>query len=390
MFVCANILFVYFSSVTLTLREDIDPNLYSKSQKTHQITINLKDIYEDDLFDSYKKETPYIQSTIETRPLPQPPRPQALRPPEAQKPVFLDPLNVTLRGIIVTSQNESLNTAIISDNKTDVEGLYKVGDKIQDSQLIRIFNNKIVLLRSNGQQEVLYMRDQEAQSDPRFAQIQNWHTAITMKNPVEYTIYPEAFLKRVENLSHFIELLNLTTAYEKGVPIGTHVGTIEPQTLGSYLGLRTGDMIMAINKKPVSTTDDRLVVYKQITQSSLPLTVTVDLLRGKKPISLAYTVEQLKIELIKSQPLNMNGKIKQAQSPTVPTIQSEQLDPNKGISTFDKDLLNQESFDQDMVFDDEIAFLNKIKERDAFLMVQNNLISDTQHNPFSDQKQDFV
>jgi type II secretory pathway component PulC len=388
LFLCANPLFVYFSSVTLIQREDIDPNLYSKSQKNHQITINLKDIYENDLFDSYKKEVPYIQSTIQQRPIPQPPRPQTLRPPEPQKPVFLDPLNVTLHGIIVTSQNESLNTAIISDNKTDMEALYKVGDKIQDSQLIRIFNNKIVLLRSNGQQEVLYMREQEAQSDPRFAQIQNWHTAITMKNQAEYLIYPEAFIKRVENLSHFIELLNLTTAYDKGIPIGTHVGNIEPQTLGSYLGVRTGDMIMAINKKGVSTTNDRLSVYKQITQSELPLIVTVDLLRGKRAMTLTYTIEQSKIELIKSNNFTSNEKIKSSQLPSVPTIQNEPADQaTEMITPSSEESFNEEGFiDQAALENDEIVFLNKIKERDAFLMIQNNSVSDTT----SGLKRDFV
>lgn len=384
-FLCANLLFVYLSSVTLVQREDIDPNLYSKFQKSTQININLKEIYENDLFDSYKKEVPYIQSTIQQKPIPQPPRPQTLRPPEPQKPVFLDPLNVTLRGIIVVSQNESLNTAIISDNKTDIESLYTVGDKIQDSQLIRIFNNKIVLLRSNGQQEVLYMREQEAQSDPRFAQIQNWHTAIIMKNPSEYTIHPEAFIKRVENLSHFIELLNLTTAYDKGIPIGTHVGTIEPQTLGSYLGLRTGDMIMAINQTGVATTNDRLTVYKQITQSPLPLIVKVDLLRGKRPITLMYTIEKSKIELIKSGTLVDNEKIKSHIQP-IPKIQNV---PLEGIetNTDSPESLNEENFiDQANQENDEILFLNKIKERDAFLMIQNDSVSKTT----SSLKRDFV
>lgn len=384
-FLCANLLFVYLSNVTLVQREDIDPNLYSKLQKSTQININLKEIYENDLFDSYKKEVPYIQSTIQQKPIPQPPRPQTLRPPEPQKPVFLDPLNVTLHGIIVVSENETLNTAIISDNKTDIESLYTIGDKIQDSQLIRIFNNKIVLLRSNGQQEVLYMREQEAQSDPRFAQIQNWHTAIIMKNPSEYTIHPEAFIKRVENLSHFIELLNLTTAYDKGIPIGTHVGTIEPQTLGSYLGLRTGDMIMAINQTGVATTNDRLTVYKQITQSPLPLIVKVDLLRGKRPITLTYTIEKSKIELIKSGTLVDNEKIKSHIHP-IPKIQNV---PLEGIetNTDSPESLNEENFiDQANQENDEILFLNKIKERDAFLMIQNDSVSKTT----SRLKQDFV
>ena len=37
---------------------------------------------------------------------------------------------------------------MIQDNKTMQEGTYKVGDLIQDAQLIRIFKNKIIFLTS--------------------------------------------------------------------------------------------------------------------------------------------------------------------------------------------------------------------------------------------------
>jgi len=386
-FIFVNMFFAYFTRVVLSQREDIDPNLYSKPQSEQHVNINLKYIYENDLFDSYQKEGIYSRKpTIQTKPLPQPPRQQPIKPPEGQKPVFLDPLNVTLRGIIIKSQNENLNTAIISDNKTDTESLYKIGDKIQDSQLIRIFNNKIILLRSNGQQEVLYMRDQEAQSDPRFAQIQNWHTAILMINPSEYTIYPEAFLKRIENLSHFIELLNLTTAYEKGIPTGTHVGTVEPQTVGSYLGLRTGDIITEINSSPVATTSDRLTVYKEITQKNPPFTITVRLMRNKNLVTIDYHIEPFKTELIKSELNLQTNKIEPKKLP-IPSIQEDSGDTLHNSSQTDISSEEFESFDD--LLNGEIAFIEKLRNRDTLLALQNNT-TETEQKKSLDQNQDFV
>ena len=38
----------------------------------------------------------------------------------------------------------------------------------EDAQLIKIFNNKAIFLRANGQQEVLYLRPKDAQLDPTY------------------------------------------------------------------------------------------------------------------------------------------------------------------------------------------------------------------------------
>lgn len=60
---------------------------------------------------------------------------------------------------------------MIADNKTNQEGTFKVGDTVQDAQLIRIFSNKIILLRNNGQQEVLYLREQDAKLIPHLLRL---------------------------------------------------------------------------------------------------------------------------------------------------------------------------------------------------------------------------
>lgn len=352
-----NSIFIMVSRVTIVSREDIEPSFYSKAEKDHQVSINLKHIYENDLFDSYKKQISYITPTIQTHPLPQPPRPMPLKPPVQQKPMFLDPLNLTLRGIIIIGKDEARNRAIISDNKTDLETLYKVGDKIQDAQLIRIFNNKIVLLRANGQQEIVYMRNQDAQSDPRFAQIQDWHSAIKMINKNEYSIIPEAFIKRVENLAHLIELLHLTTAYEKGKPIGTHVGIVEAQSIGFYLGLQSGDLLVSINEIPIATTTDRLKAYQTIINGKSQFDVIVTLIRNKKPIHIVYHVQPFQIELIKHTPIQEKQKL----GPSL-----EDSEENRSAQLEAKTTLEIPNDLQD-----EIAFSESIKAHEAFLLTHH-------------------
>ena len=49
------------------------------------------------------------------------------------KPVqFLEPLAITLKGIMYSS-DEQHNRAIIADNKSEAQKLYKVGDALEDA-----------------------------------------------------------------------------------------------------------------------------------------------------------------------------------------------------------------------------------------------------------------
>ena len=125
-----------------------------------------------------RKELPHIKQLESTIPFPEPPAQQKIVIPAIIEPEFLDPLQVTLKGIIVVSSNDSKNRAMIQDNKTMQEGTYKVGDLIQDAQLIRIFKNKIIFLRLNGQQEVLYLREQDAKVDPAYSLSHEWDTVV--------------------------------------------------------------------------------------------------------------------------------------------------------------------------------------------------------------------
>ena len=205
---------------------------------------------------------------------------------------FIDPLDIKLKGILVMSSQENKNRAIIE--KTSVEKTYKVGDTIEDAQLIRIFSNKIILLRSNGQQEVLYLREQDAQLDPAYAAIASWTDAIQEVKKDQFVINTTEFLLRIKNLAQFIDLLGLTTAYKDGRSVGCRVGELEDKSLGFYLGLKSGDIIKTVNGVPTTTTDDRLKIYKDILATQDEGVIQVVLLRHNEEQELSFTVQSNK------------------------------------------------------------------------------------------------
>jgi len=287
--------FIYLSSAKIPKPQEIEPEELAP-RKDQKVAINIKKIYEDDLFGTYVKEIPLIRQLETTIPFPPPPAQQKITIPAIIEPEFLDPLQVTLKGIIVVSSNDSKNRAMIQDNKTMQEGTYKVGDLIQDAQLIRIFKNKIIFLRLNGQQEVLYLREQDAKVDPVYNPTHEWDTVIKKIGTNNYLINPKTFAEQVRTLTECIDLLSATTAYQQGKSVGLRIGNLSKSPFGVLMGLQNGDIIQSINNIPAQTTEERLAIYKNVTSLKVGNTVTVKLNRKNKEITIVYTLEDFSKE----------------------------------------------------------------------------------------------
>src|SRR4051812_17341045 len=95
---------------------------FETEQKRQPLAVNLEKIYQNDLFDTVIIPRYQAEQKNLVTPIPQlqstPPPP----PPAPSKPTFLPPLNITLKGIILSSL-EAQSVAIIAD-ETNKEELY--------------------------------------------------------------------------------------------------------------------------------------------------------------------------------------------------------------------------------------------------------------------------
>jgi type II secretory pathway component PulC len=283
--------FVFFSRISIAEREDIEPALYSKLKKEKKLQVNIAQIYQADLFGTYAT-TQAQQEKSEEILFPPPPEPHDAEIPELPKPQFLEPLDITLRGIFMVNTDSAHNRAIIADNKTKKEASYKIGDKIIDAQLIRIFANKIIVLRSNGQQEVLYLREQDARLDAGYAMIDEWSSVAKPISSTVFMVDPFAFAKRVNDLGQFIEMLHIVTAYKNGQSIGMRIGAFDEKSVGTVLGLQAGDIITHIEEIPAITLEERLAIYQKVLTKTEGDSVTVEVQRNQQTITFEYLLKE--------------------------------------------------------------------------------------------------
>lgn len=252
----------------------------------------LQTIYEDnDLFGTYIAQPIEQLQSLQISPPPRPPAPRPIIPLAPVAVNFLEPLNITITGIIIGS-SESSNQVIISDSAKQ-EKIYKTGDKILDAHILRIFRNKIMLIRSNGQQETLYINATEAQAEMKLLQESSWANVVEQKAENNYLVDPESFASRVTNLADFIEMLDITTVFDKGKSIGCRIGKMNDKSIGQWLGFKQGDIITLINTIEPTTTKNRVDIYNSIRSAQEGSVITVNLLRNSNTIELRYTLQPL-------------------------------------------------------------------------------------------------
>ena len=265
---------------------------FTQTETTPQIDPSL--VYKNDLFATYQAAPAQAQAEEEQK-LAAVPRPPALKVAQViQKPSpqFLPPLAVTLKGIMYSS-NDQDNRAIIADNQSKKESLYKVGDSILDAEIIYMGSNKVIFIRSNGQQETLFVTQDDAQEDPIYNQKDSWGTMVKQVAEHEFNVYYEPFVERVQNLAQFIDMLDITTAFQKGKIVGCRIGKFPQNSVGPLLGLQQGDIIVSINNIPTTTTTNRVAIYQALKNISADTAIAVIVVRQGQTLSLQYMVNHM-------------------------------------------------------------------------------------------------
>ncbi|MFT6765733.1 MAG: type II secretory pathway component PulC [Alteromonas naphthalenivorans] len=265
----------------------------------HVAVINIANIYDNDLFDTYHEQVKPAVEPDYAKPIPNPPGPTTVHLPDEPKQPFLPPLEATLKGIMLLS-DESNNIAVIADNKTKKDENYKVGDPIEDAQVVRILRNKVILIRSNGQQETLYLNGKSADTDSALVENEeDWSHLIKKISNHDFLLDPQAFTDLVPNLAHFIDMFDLTTVYKEGKSIGCRIGKITHSSLGVAMGLEPYSIVNKIAGIPATKTDERLHIYNKLTSLKIGDSCIVEITHNHQPITLTFKLHDLRDPLTK-------------------------------------------------------------------------------------------
>jgi len=247
-----------------------------------------------DIFNTYKPQTEFKPPRHKILPpvMPSPPKDKEPLKEEEDQIKFLDPLPIKISGIIYSS-NELKSYVTLINNNTKKSETYSQGDKIMDAYIIRILPNKIILIRSNGQQETVFTSEEEALKELNYLKDISWDNVVAKLEDNLYSINLEEFKLKVNSLAQLIDMLDATTSYKNGVPIGIKIGNINSSSIGYHLGLVNGDIILKINNIEPTNSQNRIDIYENIVNSVYDenFIVEVEIIRDGKKFVNNYFIE---------------------------------------------------------------------------------------------------
>jgi type II secretory pathway component PulC len=308
----------------------------AKPQKAaHRMAaINIADIYNNDLFNTYHEQIKPAEQPDYAKPIPNPPGPTAVHIPEEPKQPFLPPLDVTLKGIMLLN-DESNNIAVIADNKTKKDENYKIGDPVEDSQVVRILQNKVILIRSNGQQETLYLNAKDSDTDPSLIENEDDYEHLIKKiSAHNFLLDPQAFTDLVPSLAHFIDMFDLTTVYKEGKSVGCRIGNISHNSLGAEMGLESHSIINKIAGIPTTTTDERLQIYNKLISLKIGDSCLAELTHEGHPLKLSFKLHDLRDPLAQDRNKDDEEETGVLKGPSHEELERERLATLKERYTF--------------------------------------------------------
>ncbi len=276
------------TSLTITSSVDL-PSATASS-------VSIEKIIENDLFDTHHKEPqPVVPQDFAPKlpALPQPALPTEIVIPAEPQPTFLPPLDIKLKGVI-TVDDESMNKALIADNKTTTETMYRAGDLIQDARIVKILSNRIIIVRSNGQQETLYLNENDLKTPYTQEQTDRWIHVVKKSSADQYLLDHEVFAQIIKNVAQCIDVFDITTVYKDGKSFGCKLGFFDNTALGYGMGLEPYDTILSINELPIATPEQRFAVYNSLLKVHFEDTITLELIRNAEHMKLVYTLRDLK------------------------------------------------------------------------------------------------
>lgn len=184
-------------------------------------------------------------------------------------------LNIALLGTVVEDQENSI--AVIEEKGKRSQGLYRVGDTIQNGVIKSILRGKVVL-RVGDKDEVLLMPEPASSASP---------TSVAYRRQVQPPPIPTTTLDRtitirqqdldrsMENIDNLLEQVRIVPHKKDGVQDGLVITGISAGSIFRRMGLRNGDIIKSVNDESALSNESILDIYNDL-QTGEEVSLTIE------------------------------------------------------------------------------------------------------------------
>ena len=186
-------------------------------------------------------------------------------------------LKISLLGTVTGSDENA--RAVIEETGRKTQGLYRVGDSVQNAVVKKILWGKVVL-RVGDKDEILSMDVPELKKGGRTGS-----SAKPVNRGDTVTLARSDIQNSLKNINKLLTQARIRPHLKDGKPDGFALSYIKANSFFTKLGLKRGDIVKNINGKQINTPEDAFSFYQAL-ESGEPLSMEIS--RGGAPKTINY------------------------------------------------------------------------------------------------------
>jgi len=186
-------------------------------------------------------------------------------------------LKIALLGTVTGDEQNAF--AVIEETDKRKQGLYKIGDSVQNATVKTILREKVVL-RVGTKDEILTMEESAAS---RREKVRGPSKTAERGNTI--TVSRKDIQSSLKDINKLMSEVRIRPHFKDGESDGLSVSRIKGGSVFSKLGLRNGDIVQKINGEPINSPDEVLALYEKLKSGSR---VSLEVTRKGEPKTMNY------------------------------------------------------------------------------------------------------
>ncbi len=172
------------------------------------------------------------------------------------------------------TNDPSKNLAIIEYRPTGNQEAVREGDRLGDVVIKRILSGSVIIATKTGEQTLFMGFEGSAGAFQSSAQI-----ARLDRKEVDTTL---------PDYMQLMQEIRVRPHFEAGQPGGFYVSNIKPDSIFARMGLENGDVIKAVNGRPIATTQQVIDFYDALKKGT---TVSLEIQRDESIQELHFVIQ---------------------------------------------------------------------------------------------------
>jgi len=159
--------------------------------------------------------------------------------------------------------------AVIESGVDGRQRTYRVGDFVFGMRIKQILRNRVIVKTDSGERTITISRSQFSDVEPSVSRDNSAPIAFGPRPPQSRrrdTRYldRESVVSALTKIDDIAQTASIEAVTVYGKPVGVKITPIEPGSIFSNIGLKTGDVILEVNGAKIAQPEEAIAIFRQL------------------------------------------------------------------------------------------------------------------------------